>query len=118
MKLGDTFYWRDGGHLWVVVSDPALHSGEFVIVNLTKDVFRAGMECPLAPGEHRWITQTTYVTFGDARKMGPKEEANLAVQITLGTIRMHSPVSLAVLTKIISAGKVSKAIPEALKTYL
>lgn len=66
MQIGDTYLWSEGGHLWVVVSDPNLHKGEFIAVNLTKDAFRAGKECELNIGDHQWIKEKTYVSFGDA----------------------------------------------------
>lgn len=118
IQLGDTFYWKDGGHLWVVISDPDDHCGVFVTVNLTKDVFRAGKECELSIGDHRWIVQKTYVSYGDARLWGPKEEANLAAQIVLGTMKMHSPMVNPALGKIIAIGKKSKSLPENYKKYL
>lgn len=116
LQIGDTFYWKEGGHLWVVISDPT--KGECVIANLTKDVFRAGKECVLSPGEHRWISSKTYVSFGDARCMGVTEMANLAKQIALGTIKMHDQMSQVTLKKIVQAAMISNAIPEGLKAYL
>jgi hypothetical protein len=118
IQLGDTFYWKDGGHLWVVISDPNLHGGEFVIVNLTKDVFLAGKECELNPADHKWIIAKTYVYYGKARKVALTEAAKLLEQITLGTIKKHLPMAAHVLSKIITAGKTSKAISEDLKAYL
>jgi hypothetical protein len=118
IKIGDTFFWKDGGHLWVVISDPTIHAGEFVIVNLTGNQSRAGKECILVVGDHKWITKETYVNFGDAKKMGPTEEANLSQQISAGTMKMHVPMSATTLVKIIAAGKVSKAIPTGLIPYL
>jgi len=104
IKIGDTFFWKDGGHLWVVISDPTIHAGEFVIVNLTGNQSRAGKECILVVGDHKW--------------MGPTEEANLSQQISAGTMKMHVPMSATTLVKIIAAGKVSKAIPTGLIPYL
>ncbi len=118
IQLGDTFYWKDGGHLWVVISDPAAHGGEFVIVNLTKDVFVAGKECELNVGDHKWISMKTYANYGKAKKLGPQEEANLIKQIAAGTIKMHYPMGKAILAKIVAAGKVSRAIPIELIPYL
>ena len=112
MQIGDTFYWGDGGHLWVVISDPSCHDGEFIMVNLTKDVFRAGKECELIVGDHRWIREKTYVSFGDAKKVGPREAVNLEKSIANGVIRTHYPMKPAVLQKIVSAAKESKALPE------
>jgi hypothetical protein len=112
MQIGDTFYWGDGGHLWVVISDPSCHGGEFIMVNLTKDSFRAGKECELNRGDHRWISEKTYVSFGDAKKVGPKETVNLEKGIANGVIRTHYPMRPTVLQKIVAAAKQSKALPE------
>jgi hypothetical protein len=118
IQVGDTFYWKDGGHLWVVISDPHQHCGVFVTVNLTTDLFRAGTDCELDVGSHRWVVKKSYVSYGDARLWGPKEEANLAAQILLGTMKMHSPMVNPALAKIIAAGKVTKALAENFKKYL
>lgn len=118
IQFGDTYYWKDGGHLWVVISDPTIHCGEFVAVNLTTDEFRAGKDCELNVGDHKWITKKTYVCFGAAMKLGPREEANLLKQIAIGTIKTHSPMSPVVLAKIIAKGKTTKALAAYLKAYL
>jgi hypothetical protein len=118
MQIGDTFYWGDGGHLWVVISDPSAHGGEFIAVNLTKDVFRAGKECELAPGDHRWITEKTFVSFGDAIRLAPQNALKLEGQIAAGTIKRHFPMKQAVLQKIVAAAKASKAIPVGFKDLL
>jgi hypothetical protein len=118
IQIGDTYYWGEGGHLWVVISDPSKHCGEFVAVNLTKDEFRAGKDCELHVGDHKWISHKTYVNFGDAMKLGPKEESNLQKQMALKTIKTHSPMSQEVLTKIVAKGKTSKALADELKAYL
>jgi hypothetical protein len=118
IQLGDTFYWKEGGHLWVVISDPAKNCGEFIAVNLTKDLFRAGKDCELNVGDHKWIAERTFVCFGDAMKLGPKEELKLQKQIASGTIKMHSPVGRATLEKIVAAGKISKALADCFKKYL
>ncbi|MGB6727460.1 MAG: hypothetical protein WBE74_16330 [Terracidiphilus sp.] len=113
MQIGDTFYWGEGGHLWVVITDPESvdNDGEFIIVNLTKDVFRAGKECELNVGDHRWITEKTYVSFGDAQRLGANEALRLTKAIKTGAIKTHYPMKPAVLQKIISAAKLSKALP-------
>ena len=72
----------------------------------------------MQPTDHKWITAKTYVSFGDAQKFGVQEEVNLAKQIAIGTIKKHLPMNQAVLSKIVAAGKQSKAIPEDFKGYL
>ena len=118
MQIGDTYLWRDGGHLWVVISDPNLHGGEFIAVNLTKDVFRAGKECELNIGDHRWIKEKTYVSFGDAMKIGPRETANLEKHIASGAIQRHLPMKGSVLQKIIAVAKKTTAIAPEFVDYL
>lgn len=118
VQLGDTFYWKEGGHLWIVISDPQSHGGEFVIVNLTKDAFRAGTECELQPTDHKWVTDKTYVSYRDARKLGAREDANLAEQIALGTIKKHLPVSASLLQKIVTVGKQTKTLSDGFKALL
>lgn len=107
MQLGDTFVMT---HLWVVLSDPAKHSGHFIIANLTTDLARAGKDCELNKGDHPWITQKCYVNFGDAREVTPKEEVKIVAFLGAGHIKMHYPMNLAVIQKIVTAAKTSRAL--------
>jgi hypothetical protein len=116
LQRGDTFYWNEGGHLWVVISESS--SGVFVAVNITKDWFRAGKECELLPGEHPWINYKSYISFGDALRIGPAEHANLTKSIEEGDIKMHVAATEQLLQKIIAAGKKSKALAEELIALL
>ena len=118
IQLGDTFLLGKGSHLWVVISDPLKHAGEFVIVNLTTDQFRAGKECELNLGDHRWIRMKCYVSFGDARKVGLKEAATIAALMLSGTIISDCPMDSSVLQRIVAAAKKSKALPIGLLAYL
>jgi hypothetical protein len=117
-QRGDSFVLGQGGHLWIVISDPAKHNGEYIIVNLTTDEFRAGKECELNLGDHQWITQKCFVSFGDARKVTPTEDAQIAANMATKAIRKQFPVSATLLQKIITAGKASKALAPAYKAYL
>jgi hypothetical protein len=110
VQIGDTFLFGQGSHLWVVISDPAKNNGEYVIVNLTTDVFRAGKECQLDVGDHQWVRQTSYVSYGDARKVTPKENARIQSLVSQGQVRQHFPMKQATLQKIISQAKTSNAI--------
>jgi hypothetical protein len=118
MQAGDTFLLGEGSHLWIVISDPAKHAGHFIIVNLTTDVFRAGKDCELNPGDHEWISKKCFVSFGDARKVSPTEAAKILSLMPGGTITKHFPMKSAVLQKIISAGRRSKALSEGFRTFL
>jgi hypothetical protein len=117
IQCGDAFILGLGGHLWVVISEPVKHAGHFVIVNLTTDVFRAGTECELMPGDHQWIREKCYVSFGDAREVTPRQGAQIVAHMATGAIIKQYPVTHAVLQKIIEAAKKSKALPIGLITY-
>src|SRR5712664_1838063 len=97
MQLGDTFILGQGGHLWIVISDPARNAGNFIIANLTTDSRRAGTECELNKGDHHWVTQKCFVNFGDAREVSPKEEAQIVAYMAAGTIKKHFPIDQKVL---------------------
>jgi hypothetical protein len=118
LQAGDTFVMGQGGHLWMVISDPVAHGGECVIVNLTTDAFRAGKECELNVGDHQWITEKCYVSMGDARKVTCQEEARILAYMQTGAIRKQFPLKPAVLKKIVEAAKASKAFPTGLQSYL
>jgi hypothetical protein len=117
MKLGDTFIIGEGGHLWIVISDPAKHSSKFVIANLTTDANRAGTDCELNRGDHQWIKEKCYVNFADAREVTPVEEARMRESIVAGTIARHFPMKIAILQRILTAAKKSKALPTGLRNY-
>lgn len=117
MQYGDTFVMGVGGHLWIVISDPAKHNGSFVIANLTTDEYRAGKDCELNKSDHSWIKCKCFVNFGDAREVTPTEEAKMASLIAAGHITPNLPMNLPILQKIAIAAKTSKALNTGLKKY-
>ena len=117
MQYGDTFVLGMGGHLWIVISDPAMNNGHFVIANLTTDENRAGRDCELNKGDHSWIACKCFVNFGDAKEVTPTEEARIIALITTGQIIAHPRMSITILQKIAAAAKVSKALKTGLKKY-
>src|SRR5215472_7297517 len=96
-QIGDTFLFGQGSHLWVVISDPAKNNGDYVMVNLTTDVFRGGKDCQLNVGDHQWIREPTYVNYGDARKVTAKEDAQIQQLVTQGQIKQHYPMKAEIL---------------------
>jgi len=118
MQLGDTFVMGQGGHLWIVISDPSTHSGEFIIVNITSDLSRAGKDCELMPGDHPFINGPSYVTYGDARKVTPQQEILLVQAMSSGAITKHASMKQTVLAKVVAAGKTSNAFPVGFRAYL
>jgi len=124
MQLGDTFLMPCPGfipkipHLWIVISDPAKCGGFFVMVNLTKNVNRAGKDCELNIGDHQWVDQKCYVNFADALEITPIQEKMINQLIASKAITMHFPIDGNVLQRIIEAGKQSKALAPKYKKYL
>ena len=104
--------------MWIVISDPSLNSGEFIIVNITTDLSRAGKDCQLLPGDHPFIVEPSYVTYGDARKVTPQQEALLVQAMNSGAIIRHATMKQTVLSKVVAAGKISKAFPVGFRDYL
>jgi hypothetical protein len=121
MQIGDSFLMPSPGHsldhLWIVISDPNAKGGCFVIVNLTTDVLRAGKECDLNVGDHRFINQKCYVNFADAMEIDPPRAA--CIDALIGKkITPHDPIDPTLLQRIVSAAKTSKALPVKLRKYL
>ncbi len=122
MQLGDSFLMRSPGqsfdHLWIVISDPTRHAGTFIIVNLTTNVARAGAECELNKGDHRWVVEKCFVSFADAIEITPDGEKRIKEQIADKTIATHFPLEESVLQRILTAAKTSKTLPVRFKKYL
>jgi hypothetical protein len=122
MKLGDAFTMAvppnyDTPHLFFVISDPSKNGGIFHIVNITTDYIRAGRECVLNVDDHEWITQTSFVTFRDARQID--DELGRALDSLVGTkVRMEAPLRTDVLQRIVQSARVSRAIPIKFKKFL
>jgi len=98
----DTFTFRsgdDGGHLWVVASDPDLNSSQVLIVNFTtvRGVRSEDLSCVVEPDDHPWLTKNSYVVFAIARI--PTLAYLDALEVSK-TIRLEAPLSPAVMTRI------------------
>jgi hypothetical protein len=117
MQLGDTFIMGEGGHLWVVISDPSARP-EFIIVNVTKNAFRAGCDCELSPGDHPFIDYKSYVNFGDAQQVTADAGIKLQKCLDTGAVTRHANMRKPILDKIVAAGKTSKALRTEYKAYL
>jgi hypothetical protein len=70
MQKGDVFLMGNPGghtkHPWIIISDLVKHGGCGLIVNLTSDKIRSGAECSLNVGDHPWIKNECWISFGDA----------------------------------------------------
>jgi len=122
MRLGDTFLMPTPGHsldhLWILISEPATHQGSFVIVNITTDVLRAGNDCELSQGDHRFINQKSYVNYADAMEIDPAREECIQGLIRAKKITPHDHLDDPVIQRIVAAAKISKALPVKLRKYL
>ena len=122
MNLGDAFLMTvppkyNLEHLYFVISDPLAHGGAFVAVNVTTDRLRAGKECPVQSGEHRWINRECFVNFADALEITSSAAAHL--ESLMGKlVRMERPMTAALLARIVAAARASRSFPGNLKTYL
>jgi len=122
MNLGDTFLMGNPGgrtkHLWIVISDPKKHHGNFVIVNLTSDPVRGEKACAVKKGEHPWLTTSdSYVVFGDAFEV-TAEKSKLITNGIGGCIIAQPPMKREVIARIVEAAKCSKAFAMKLLKYL
>jgi len=122
MKLSDAFTMGvppkyDVPHLFFVISDPILHDGCFVILNITKDYIRAGRECVLQIGDHPWIKAESYMTFRDARIITPELEASL-LSLIGKEVRIERPLSANVLQRIVGVAKKTRSLAPIFKKYL
>jgi hypothetical protein len=124
MRLGETFLMpcplveNKILHLWIVISDPTQHGGTFVIVNLTTNEARAGMDCKLVVDDHPWITEDCFVSFPDALEITPAGEANIAQLVAQGFAKPQEDMGAETLQMIIESAKESKALAPVYKKYL
>ena len=117
MKLGDTFVWCPTGgidHLWIVISDPAAHGGDCVVINLTESS-HGKFSYTLKPGQHRYIYKDSDVNFGDAFKTGVAE---LNRQVGAGLAKPHDPLDLKIVKEIIERAKTHVAFQPILRKLL
>jgi len=122
MQKGETFLIGNPGgrkkHLWIVLSDRNKHNGCGIIVNLTTDKQRSGSDCSLIIGDHDWVTEECWVSYGDVQCLEPTQWINLTNGITKKFILPQNPLGKVHLDKIIAAAKSSKAFPPVYLKFL
>jgi hypothetical protein len=113
MQKGDTFLMGSVGgkkkHLWILLSDLNKHQGTGIVVNLTTDKDRSGGECSLGVGDHPWLTEECWVSYGDAMCLPPDKWPKIQQGVKMGLIVPQPPLPRVCLEKVIAAAKVSKA---------
>jgi hypothetical protein len=115
MQKGDTFLMGSVGgskkHLWILISDLNKHNGAGVIVNLTTNKERSGSDCCLSAGDHPWLVEACWVSYGDAIYLSTDKWLKIQQGIANKLIIQREPLTKVHLEKVISAAKVSKAFP-------
>jgi hypothetical protein len=119
MKPGDTFL--GGGevhgedHLWLVINDPAAHSGVALIVNVSTLRPHAETTCLVRQGDHPFIHHESYVRYGSARRA---RAADLKKLVKAGRLKPHQAASAALLQKVRAGAKASPLLAGELRALL
>lgn len=105
MTVGDTYVWCPPGtvkdHLWIVISDPAVHDGKCVVVNLTESL-HGEHSFTLTPGQHLYTYKDSDVNFGDAFLTS---DAEVQTYVAAGAAKPHDPMDPAIISEIIERAK-------------
>ena len=120
MVYRDTFTFRsgsDGGHLWVVASDPDQNATRVLIVNFTtvRGVRFEDLSCVVEPGEHPRFTKPSYVAFARARLHTLAYLDGLEVS---KTIKLDDPLSPAIMSQVHAGAAISTNLPFAFLAVL
>jgi hypothetical protein len=118
VKIGDTFIWSPIAgrtpHLYIIISNPSLHEGKCIAVNITTSV-RGKYSFVLKPGEHPFICKESDVAFGDAERTTAAQIQSL---IASGAAIPHSPMDLKVVQKIVDEAHTHAAFTPAYRRLL
>ncbi|MGA3265394.1 MAG: hypothetical protein ABSE16_01070 [Verrucomicrobiota bacterium] len=101
-------------HLWIIISDPALHGGKCVLVNLTESS-HARFSFALKPGQHRYIYKDSDVNFGDAFLT---TEQFIEKNKRLGRAKPHDDMNTEIVKEIIRIALSHCAFPPHLRKFL
>jgi hypothetical protein len=104
-----------GNHLWVVVSR-ADTDGFVLAVNVTDEKNEPESPCKLSPGDHEFVDKPSVICYRRARLISAiKLDEHLRFE---GHVRGLKPVSLELLDRIVSGGKVSDDLAPKFLRYL
>ena len=110
---GSTF---QSNHLYVVISDPAKHSGKCVLVNLTTQRAASDTTCVLVAKDFpSFIHHPTVFNYSDAILA---DVASIEKIINEGLVRSHPDMEARVLQRVVAGALSSPAFPTGLKKYL
>lgn len=97
MNAGDAYKWSWGGHIWVVISDPAQDPDQVLIVNFTENRAWQDKSCVVTVGDHPSIYKETCVFYAKAQLSSNLE---LDAAVASGQIVLDEPVSQSLLEQI------------------
>ena len=116
MNAGDTFIDGMYGHLWIIISNPAIDPQQVVIVNLTTYTIDEEFTCVLHKGEHPFVKHKTAVRYRDARAVAL---AALKKLLKAGKLTPHAHCSAGLLKKMRDGASAhSDLLPEACRALL
>jgi hypothetical protein len=91
VKAGDTFFFGEDKHLWMIISDPEQDAERVLIVMFhTLRDLRHDPACVLEDGDHPFINRPTWVNYRRARITSIRALAALEAN---GELRRHEPLS-------------------------
>ena len=111
-KCNSTELTNDELHLWIILSDPAVHPECVVVVNLTS---RTGNKddpaCRLNAGDHPFVIRPTYVKYSEAHVV-------TAQQLEDADISHRQSLNSNILQRIRDGAGRSKSIRMGIKKHL
>lgn len=84
-------------HIYFVISDPSVGSGEVVFVNLTKWRDDKDQVCIIEPGDHPFVKERSVVFYS---RLVISSEASLTEAISKGLFRIGEPANKEIIAKI------------------
>jgi hypothetical protein len=97
MNAGDAYKWSWGGHIWVVISDPAQDPDQVLVVNFTENRRWQDKSCVIVVGDHPAIYKETCVYYAKAQLC---TNVDLDTSLASGQIVIDEPTSELLLERI------------------
>ncbi len=101
-------------HVWTIISDSELNGDKLVILNFTTDD-DIDPTCVIEPGEHPFISRTTYVNYRDAKIA---EAEQLAQAVRARHIMFKDDLSEDLLQKIRAGAAESQYLQNKIRRFL
>lgn len=102
-------------HLWVVLSDADAFPQQIVLVSVTTHTPEKDQACPIARGEHPWITHDSCVSYAHAKVVSL---AFLLERKDKGSLILQDPISANLLERIRQQSGDSTTLPLAVADLL